>query len=278
MNDIPIRWRPLGSRDLEATCALLMQAIRPWQDEWFPGRFLRVEALDPIGPFGEVSWPEVSHTGRVWSCGPDVRLSATRGALAPLVNRALDLPESFSIASNSRDVLLLDIEAKLADELLEVLRRTLSPVASGVETLSSSDVAESLPVPYGAARFRLVTESGDTVMSVLCGAPTLWACVPLQPDIPKERRTPLEPRSEATSRSKVFVQAMLGQCELTAQQLATLAVGDVIILDRSIHDPVALVLEPADRMAPAFVATARPGQRAGKLSIQLHEIASTVNP
>lgn len=278
MSVVPIRWRPLGTRDLEAGKALLTQTIASWQEAWFVEPFLSVEAVDLIAPAGALTLAETARTSLAWSCGPDAWLASAPGAFAGVVNRAMDLPKSFAPTDESRPALLADVEAQLVDELLDALRRALAPSTRGVDRLSAANVGGPLPNPHGAARWRLVTDGGETVLWIVCGAQVLWKCLPAPARGATGEPPTCAPRREAIAASTVSVAAMLGQCELSVPQLATLAVGDVITLDRAINAPIALVLEHTRRASRVPVATGNPGRHAGKLSIQLTSIARSETP
>jgi hypothetical protein len=276
MSVAPICWRPLGRRDLAAGETLFAGAIASWQDAWFVEPVLSVEGaalLDPLASFA------TQDKTSAWSCGQDVWLFADPRELARMVNRALDLPTRFAPSHEPYSVLLRTFETQLVDELFDALRHALSPALQSNDCLRVCEAPTPLPLPYGGAHFRLVTPSGDTVLSLVSGAQTLCTCLPLHR--PESAALPghmPSNRTAAAEDSRVSLRAMLGQCELTAAQLATLAVGDVIRLDYAISEAVALELTRPQRARRTVVATGKPGQRAGKLSIQLTSIARPDKP
>ncbi|CAD6549116.1 FliM/FliN family flagellar motor switch protein [Paraburkholderia metrosideri] len=270
MSTVPIRWRPLGGRDLVAGEVLFAKAVASWQEAWFCEPALKVEAAALLEPLESFAAKEQESA---WTCGPDVWLFAEPRQLTRMANRALDLPTRFAPVLESRPALLANVETRLVDELLDALRRALLPALKGTDGMHACKTPMSPHLPYGGAHFRLVTPKGDTVLALVCGAQTLWSCLPLNQRQPTTSPAHLPSnRTSAVEDTRVSLRAMLGQCELTVAQLATLAVGDVIRLDRAITETVALELARSVGAPRTVVATATPGQRAGKLSIQLTSI------
>ncbi|OLL30873.1 hypothetical protein BTH42_14965 [Burkholderia sp. SRS-W-2-2016] len=280
MSVVPIRWRPLGTHDLEAGAALLTRAIAAWQQTWLVTPRIRAKAVALLTSRDEFTWPD---TYSSWPIGDDVRVIAEPSQLAILVNQALDLPELFALRDESRPALLKDVEAQLVGELLDALHAAFAPIvpvarqAAGQARIAAD--AAPLHLPYGGASFELVDASGEAVLTVVCGAQTLWTCVaPEQPHAGQSDIRAPAPRSAAIEDSRVAVCAMLGQCELSVPQLATLAVGDVIALDHALTDPLALMLIQPDHGCGTPIAAGTPGQRAGRFSIQLTSIGRPDTP
>ncbi|MGF6647318.1 FliM/FliN family flagellar motor C-terminal domain-containing protein [Paraburkholderia sp. GAS82] len=275
MSVVPIRWRPLGPRDLDAGRARLMEAIGPWQEQWFAHPFVRVESVSLIKPADGFVVPATAST---WKCGTDVWLCASARSASDIVNGALDLPKSFTPVGEPAIGVLADFQAKLIDSLFAVIRDALMlPVTEDFAPVSVRDAVIPLCVPRGAAHFRVVTNDGEDLLSIICGAETLWRWLPVAVNARPATPQQLESRAVAIESSRLRIAATLGQCELTAAQLATLAVGDVIALDHPIGDAVPLILTSRDCTRSTLIAMGKPGQRAGKFSIQLTSIPEADN-
>ncbi|SDI72677.1 FliM/FliN family flagellar motor C-terminal domain-containing protein [Paraburkholderia phenazinium] len=272
MRVVPIRWRPLGSRDLDAARTRLTQAIGGWQEQWFATALARVEPLSLIGTAGEFALPATSSS---WLLGSDVWLHAAPRALTGLVNRALDLPKSFVPVEPAAAAMLAEIRTKLLDALFATVREALAlDPGEIVEPLSARDIAAPLRLPYGAAHLRMMAPDDEPLLSIVCGAETLWRCLPVTANAarPVTPSPSLTSRAEAVEGTHLTIEASLGSCELTVSQLATLGVGDIITLDRPLGEPMPLMLASPDRARRTPLAMGKLGQSAGKLSLQLTSI------
>ncbi|RZF29075.1 FliM/FliN family flagellar motor switch protein [Paraburkholderia sp. UYCP14C] len=272
----PIHWRPLGGRDLAAGAAWLTSALAPWQQAWLATPALMVEAVALLDPSDSVRCSDQCES---WSIGDDVWLFAEPRQIAMLVNEALDLPKSFALTGHACAPVLADVGTLLVDELLDAIGAALSPERETAADLIKTSNVDTPRLRYGGASFRLRNASGESVLTLVCGAPTLWSRLPLSnPPVHAANTRAESLRSTAVGSSRVSLHAMLGQCELSVPQLATLAVGDVIRLDHTITEPIALQLAQSDRGRPIPIAAGMPGQHGGKFSIQLTSIAAPATP
>jgi hypothetical protein len=268
----PVRWRPLGSRDLDAVRTRLTQAILPWQEQWFARTFARVESLSLIGTADEFALPA---TSRSWSCGSDVWLYADPRSLAALVNHALDLPKSFAYVEPAAAVMLAEVRTKLLGGLFTAIRQALAIETGAFEPLPDhGEMATPLHFPYGAAHLRIAAHDGETLVSIVCGAEALWRCLPVTASAAPRPAPCFTSRTDAVEGTRLSIAARLGQCELTASQLASLGVGDVITLDRPLGSPVPLMLASPAHTGWTPLAMGKLGQSAGKFSLQLTSITS----
>lgn len=274
MSVVPIRWRPLGSRDLSAVQTRLTGAISSWQARWFSKPFLSVETVALLGPADGFVPPATSST---WVCIPDVWLSAPARAFPNMLNRALDLPRSL-VLPGAAAVLIDEVKTRLVDSLFAAISATLSPGTQAFESMLSGDATAPLHIPYGAVHFRVATNDGETLLSIICGARTFWEMLPIPANAGAISRPSFRRRTEAVEETRVSLAASLGTCELTVPQLATLAVGDVITLDCQIGDSIPVTLTGSNPEPRPLVAMGKPGQTAGKLSIQLTSVASPNTP
>ncbi|MBC8731554.1 FliM/FliN family flagellar motor switch protein [Paraburkholderia sp. UCT2] len=276
MSVVPIRWRPLGARDLAAGAAWFARAIDPWRQAWLAAPELTVEAVDLLDPF-DSALP--SGQCESWSIGDNVWLFTESRQIDMLVNETLDLPKTFALTDDARAPLLADVGKQLVDELLDAIGAALSPGQQSAVRVCTTGNTDTPRLRFGGACFRIRNTSGETVLTLVCGAPALWSCLPVsKPTVHGANSPATTRRSTAVESSRVSLWAMLGQCELSVPQLATLAVGDVIRLDRTISEPIPLLLAQSDcgRLTP--IAAGTPGQHGGKLSIQLTSIAGPDTP
>lgn len=80
----------------------------------------------------------------------------------------------------------------------------------------------------------------------------------------KGSREPLEPRSRAVRSETVVLDALAGEAELAVEEVATLAIGDVLKLDRAISEPLQVRVRGG-----GHVCSARLGALQGRAALQL---------
>ncbi|TKC89453.1 FliM/FliN family flagellar motor switch protein [Trinickia terrae] len=272
-----IRWRPPGAdelADLSDARALVEAAIAPWLGEWLDGAALKLEAVEPIARQSEYAFPAGA---QVWSSGPHLWWAAPPRALARLVNRALDLYDSFMMTGPAkRPEALMLFEQKLTGALFDALSAASGEPADGPQRETSRAGAANtarapLRLPYGGAQLRLRDErSGETLLTVVCATPLLWE---RRAQTAKQTGAPLAARAAAIDAVKVSVSARLAQAELSVAQLLGLAPGDVIAIERSLDAPISLVVDAPDGGRPAAVGTGRIGRTGEQFSIQLTSIS-----
>jgi len=107
---------------------------------------------------------------------------------------------------------------------------------------------------------------GDTLDLLI----TLWPDTIhrlLVPDAPRRGvATPLEPLSRALQAERVVLNGIAGEAELALEDLTTLAVGDVIKLNRKISEPLQVCIRGG-----GVVCAARLGASKGRTALQLGE-------
>jgi flagellar motor switch protein FliM len=96
---------------------------------------------------------------------------------------------------------------------------------------------------------------------VLWPATVMSSLAPTAPAPGSERVTPL---SRALERQVVRLDALAGEAEIAFQELATLAPGDVLRLDRRLSEPVEVRVQNGGPVCSARLGTSR-----GRLALQL---------
>jgi hypothetical protein len=107
--------------------------------------------------------------------------------------------------------------------------------------------------------------AGNEVLVVNLSCALVGSYLKLRIEKPNRTRVPLVSRTKALGRSRTTVVGVLGYADLTLSELAGLDTGDVLVLDRSLSDPVELKMPQSNRV----VARGKLQHDNGKTSIQL---------
>ncbi|MDR5774150.1 MULTISPECIES: FliM/FliN family flagellar motor switch protein [unclassified Caballeronia] len=263
-----IRWRPLGPADLDRARDLVGEAITSWRDDWFGTRGMAAMHLESVRliskdtPYDFARARAVSHGG---SAASSPWWSIDRNARRLLAALALDLTGPLPIPATSGAACPL---TTLGERIIEELGNALCTLCDGTLAAWTPPAPARLhDAPVSGVLLRLVAACGDALCEIVCPAPLIL-------DRPVTRReptraNPLTSAYDALATTTVRISATLGHAQLSLHQLLDLAPGDVITVDRKLHDPIALVVSSLNtRERPPF-AYGRLGRTSDKLSIQL---------
>jgi flagellar motor switch/type III secretory pathway protein FliN len=135
-----------------------------------------------------------------------------------------------SRALNPADHQLLEtFSRRVAEDLVERIDSALSNSRSDKEPRETS-------VELG------ISLNGREICSIHCVEEALLPLIRLQLGEPAGQALPLQQRMAALGPVRFEVESVLGRVELAADDLEGLAIGDVLILDRSVHAPVELCI------------------------------------
>jgi flagellar motor switch/type III secretory pathway protein FliN len=228
MTSAPKAWLPADARSRERIQPLLERALEEWSDHWFAsGR----ASLDPAF---QDDWPGRSGDAD-WRCCPDVAsLALTPAAEAAIAGTMLgsNVPLA-SMQSEDRTVVHHLARACAEDLLLRLARLTRG---AGGETPAEADSANfdacswwdvSVGARKGVLKLAL-SEEAEVQM--------------VKRQLPSPAKIALESTTRGLARQQVEIEADLGRCEVSLAELEDLAVGDVLVLDTSSADPLALLI------------------------------------
>lgn len=237
-------WLPKEAFSLEAVGACLSGPVAAWAERWFvraPAAIAAVRADVPDAA-------HASHPGLVIE-GANAVLELNGHGKRRLLEAALDVDLSAQVLSEA-DRRLLD----------EFARRVVRDLAVLVE--------ESLAADSGGGDLTIVSTlaiAGHEALSVSIGDGALAPAIKAAMAGTGAPKPALARRSEAIKRTTLTVRGHLGRAELAFDELENLNVGDVLILDRNLAEPVELKLPGID----VPLARGRLSQSDGALSIQL---------
>ena len=237
MNGSAKCWLPreiLGSQPVRT---LVTDAVGTWSNKWFAAGGLAAagfEALNKGAPSGAWGW-------RVY--GSAVALAAGAPAMIPLAGLALGTDFGRLVLSEVDRDIIGRFSTRIAADLARSLDRALG--------LPPSDDAGEVAVEN-------VLADGGLLFAISNGvdAPILHGAIPaavLVPFLKSAIAPPRRPRSQmsrltrAIGATQVRIEARLGATILPLGELADLAPGDVLILDRPVATGAALALSHSGR-------------------------------
>jgi flagellar motor switch/type III secretory pathway protein FliN len=210
-------WLPHAAFTEDAVRPVLAGPIAAWGARWF------VEGLPQMT---SVRHPECE--SRPAQClqvqGKNCHAGLSGRAKRALVEAALGVDLS-GLTLMESDHKILD---SFATEAISDLLGALDDIGDG----SAGDVLFSITIALGGKEIAVVALSCQALIPAMKAA------------IGPRRRSekPLGSRTEALKPAKLVAQGVLGHAELTLDELKDLVVGDVIILDNSLQNPVELRL------------------------------------
>lgn len=228
-------WLPAGALDTPAVRRAFEDAVAGWSKRWFPAA--RPAAAGFAAHRAGAPLPATSWHGY----GTATALAADPVRLAGLALGAS--PAGLVLSEVDRDILgrfAGRIAADLASALDQAIGR--SPPAEG-----ESGVVVENPLPDGGFLFAIAEGGGEPV--VHAAVPPV-AMVPFRKSLLRGARRPrpaLARLGRAAGATPVRIEAQLGAAVLALGDLAALAPGDVLILDRTIEQGAALALQRSRR-------------------------------
>jgi flagellar motor switch/type III secretory pathway protein FliN len=241
-------YRVLGAAEIDAARSDALGALGAWAEAWLDRGTsaeleLRCEAAPRSGGTGPADAPRwlTCHgaSGTVWACDTEV---------AALQQWLFGEPRGAEGSTSYR-----------------VARRALFALMQGLA--GAQDGAQALQTDGAPPELR---QAGRAPIALFIESPGVRACLYIETPAPAARHA-AHPRREppasaraGVGKQSVTVEAWLGEAELELGALRTLAVGDVLRLDRRIDDGPVLKLS-----GTALPCTAQLGVQGGKIAVEL---------
>lgn len=225
-------WLPAEALEGGAVPALVEGAVGAWASKWFSRAQPRAGSFAVRAGKADVragGWRLAGKVGAALSAAQVLRV-------AGLATNAQ--PERLVLSETDRDII-----GRLAAEIVADLARTIG-TALGLDPAGAGE-ADPLSDPFGGGgglQFVIGDTGGEPLADIAIPAAALIAF--RKAGIPESRRrlAPLAPTAAAVEAMQVRVSARLGAATLPLGELAGLAAGDVLVLDRSVEDGAELSL------------------------------------
>lgn len=227
-------WLPYNALTHDIVGETIERAVVQWSERWFVGAHACVKGLKPVSGAprheDDAGW-------RVY--GQVVALQAGRNALADMVDAAMDIDTETMILTEGDKYLRAALEQQILTSLAWELEQAFDLPRSRPESASSRP--ESIWDP--------LADGGGVIVSLAArsGRDILTAAVPVDLVLPKikaylgpaaRRPEPLRPLGAALGSANITIEALVGKATLTLTELSDLVVGDVLVLDRTMDQPV----------------------------------------
>lgn len=264
-----VAWRPDSDRDLADARSWIGDALADWQTRWFDRAAFVVD--DVVRIPRDAPWPD--HDG--FACrshGDGIRFDASKDADRLLVEAAYGIDER-TFGMPGCHASLKSIAADMLDELVGIIRSGPGSPSHEVAALPVDDLRESRNPPnrYGAIALSITSTNGTPVAKIICDMTCIWARADAArtPNAMQALDEACVSRRAALDQSPVTLSVLLGQCRLSAAELATIAVGDVIALDQALDAPITLSIDGTATQ----VGTGTLGHTGASLSFQLTSLS-----
>ncbi len=238
MSDAPRRWQPVGPTLLQETEAVLNAQLRRLSATWLTEGSFMIADLKPLSP-RQVS-DIAGHDWRLHNSGMATRFLPT--AKGRLINRALDLADSGSQRSHADTQLMDRFHERMVEDLLRILTSGFAAKTTAADIKASPRFDAG-----GGVRGWIKDSTGAQYGEVAIPVGLILAASKAGPDTqksnPKRLSDALIPRRTAWGTSLLSLEACLGSAQISYGELQSLAPGDVLVLDRSLDQLIALTLK-----------------------------------
>ena len=214
-------WLPKDAFSLEAVGACLSGPLAAWAERWF----IRAPAAVAAVRAGEAAAPAPQSLNTE---GVHAALELSGRGKRRLLEAALDI--------DLADQPLSEGDRRLLDAFAQQISQDL---IAGLDEALSTETQDAGGMPVVST----ITVGGHDVFSLLVSDHVLVPLIKAHvPNSPPPRQRPLMRRAEALKRTKLSAYGFLGRAELGLDELEGLNVGDVLVLDRMLAEPVELRL------------------------------------
>jgi flagellar motor switch/type III secretory pathway protein FliN len=216
-------WLPKNAFLSRAARTILSEPVAQWSEHWF--------ARAPATIY-DVSMDDDSEAPNLEVCGTRANIELSAASKRQLLETLLDTDLAKQKPSANEAEIL---DAMAADVGRDLLRR--------IEVLlSDADGGE------GKVRVRYTLAIGEgAILDVVIPTQALAPLLKAQFGEPHSSPREFVRRNAALRQTSVTAEAILGQAELSLGEIDELAVGDVLVLDRSLSERVELRLPGSDR-------------------------------
>lgn len=234
-------WLPQQAFCDEAVEAVLAETVERWSKRWFAKGTAAVAAVHAA----EIARP--SPQSRVAS-GVLAEAELTGRGKRVLLEAALDADLAIQVLSEGDHAVLDAFAGAALQDFVALLDETFKS-AAGDE---------------GAGVRFVLSLAGMELLAATLPRHVLVPALRGRLGAPRSGREAPKSRLGALGATKVTAEAVLGQVELALGDLNNLGVGDVVILDRGVQDPVELRLAGGQRIGRGKLS-----RNAGRVAIQL---------
>jgi hypothetical protein len=228
----------LGRNEHDCLVQHGVRTLESWRDEWLVGELVvSAEIEQTLPPIRADAWSKCFRVG-----AHALRLTLHGGWEASLSAALLGVSSGDEAEAMEAESLALGT----IDRCLRALAASLLPGGSPLLETPPSEFVEE-----GAVGIRCKFSSG-LVLTFVLSAESIEQL--LMSKLPVARALGgLTPRKEAIGNETLALHVVLGEAEISLEELRTLAPGDVVRVDRRIGDPLAVQLDNGRTVAGAHL-------------------------
>lgn len=215
-------WLPKEAFTDDAVKSALSASFARWSQRWFARQGVAVSVVRSVGPQA----PEALH----------IRGAVAAAELSGFGKRHL-MEAALHIDLSGQTLIEADhrVLDALAAQIVEDLVSTLDETFGGQTTQGGEQISIALSI------------AGNDMLAIAFPRHVLVPMLKARLGKTQQARSAPRSRMEALKPTRLVAKAMLGRVELAATDLKGLSVGDVLILDRALHEPVELRVAGSDR-------------------------------
>ena len=225
-------WLPIAACADDSVCRALSDVVSSWSSRWFAGAGYAMSPPVVRGlksPFGasKPEWHSIGAAFIDWNMADGIALA----------RRSLDAPRPHPVTLDTDTVLLRTFADEILDDLGAAIQHKLNFKGdSEALQLATSPLAQSggldvhLDDSGNGPRLRIAIPAAHIVpfRKALIGSARTHVANPVR-------------FSETVADANLHFMAVLGDAHISAADLTALAIGDVLVLNSSLSDPITLL-------------------------------------
>lgn len=232
--------------------------LTAWSDDWMAGGYSLVGA--EVMTLADCAHPEIRWLSCLLKDVPGIAIGCNAGWQSQLqtllIGSSVDAPRT-----TRADAVLQELShAALSDLAARILQTTGLSQKQGVDL--TRGMSSDIPDLPGCAYIAVQARFPHAATMILLLAPDIIDAVSgLRAALAK---TPVVPVLRALDDERVVLEAIVGEGELTLDELRTLSAGDVIPLRRNVNQEIVLQLDSDTAVCGGFLGNAH-----GRFAVQL---------
>jgi flagellar motor switch/type III secretory pathway protein FliN len=225
VTDTVSNWLPRDAYGADAVKAALAGIVADWSAAWFARHAVTISA---VRAGREALVP--ARSGGLSVEGYPVRAELSESGEQHLLEATLDVDLSANPPNGKDTTLLKAVAAEAVEDLVKALNNGLEAGNPTGPTVGAKQINIILSV------------AGNAMMTLMLPEHSLVSALKARLGPPAASATALVSRVAALSTTRVVAEGLLGRAEIEVSDLKGLSAGDVLLLDRSLSEPVELRL------------------------------------
>lgn len=225
-------WVPANTAVPALAQGALADVADAWSREWFAG-----EPMRALGTLARVAEPHTALRNARWHLCEGLAIGVPPAGATVLGARALGVATRRADRPHADTTLLAQVGAECLDDLkgrAAAVLQIVHPAWNESEAQpGNGDIVHRLEIGSLSRDFVLTLQLSNELFARFVRARLRSPAV-----LP-----PLGAATEALAKSRVEISAMLGRCGITVAELAELAEGDVLVLDRALDARLPLAVQ-----------------------------------